>query len=180
MGGLPLVAAAPDGRFVVVWHADGLDGSGYGVFGRRFDAAGVPQGGEFQVNTYTTGIQARPGVTMDAAGNFVMVWQSYVDALSKNDVFARRYDSAGAPVGDPFLVQTTTAAVFGDQTFPAIDSDDAGNFVVVWSDVIRSSASPRCGVPDARPTLRPIGGPLGDQFTLERVRHAATGGQRQR
>ncbi len=37
----------------------------------------IPEGPEFQVNTYTTGDQESPDVAMDGAGNFIVVWQSY-------------------------------------------------------------------------------------------------------
>ena len=47
--GLPAVAVNDSGRFVVSWGAQ--DGSDYGVFGRRFDGAGIPQGGDFRVNS---------------------------------------------------------------------------------------------------------------------------------
>ena len=53
----PAVAMDADGDFVVAWQSYVQDGSSYGIFARRFNAAGVAQGGEFQVNTYTTGNQ---------------------------------------------------------------------------------------------------------------------------
>jgi len=34
------------------------------------------EGGEFQVNTYTTSYQENPAVALDAAGDFVVVWGS--------------------------------------------------------------------------------------------------------
>ena len=49
------------------------DGSSSGIVGRRFDGAGTPLGGEFQVNTFTTGYQVTPAVAADGAGNFVVV-----------------------------------------------------------------------------------------------------------
>ena len=58
----------PDGRFVVVWQQ--LDGSYMGVFGRRFNAAGQPQGAEFRANTYTTGGQYFPSVAINERGDF--------------------------------------------------------------------------------------------------------------
>ncbi|MDH3597986.1 MAG: hypothetical protein OEM93_24380, partial [Rhodospirillales bacterium] len=48
----PAVAMDADGDFVVAWQ--GSDGNADGVHAQRYDAAGVAQGGEFQVNTYTT------------------------------------------------------------------------------------------------------------------------------
>ena len=44
------VAAEGPSRFLVVWEDAGHDGSGYGLFARRFDADGHALGPEFQVN----------------------------------------------------------------------------------------------------------------------------------
>src|SRR6185295_9897914 len=68
----PSVASDANGNFVVVWMSDGEDGSGYGVFGRRFAASGAALGGEFQVNSFTTGNQRFPTVASDPNGNFVV------------------------------------------------------------------------------------------------------------
>src|SRR5262249_22465320 len=123
----PFVAAAPGGSFVVVWTSYGEDGDGYGVMGRRYDNTGAPLGGEFFVNTSTTGNQYADAVTMDASGNFVVVWSQYGGA--SDGIFARRYDSAGNPVAGEFQVDTTS----GDNSYADAKSDRAGNFVVVWS-----------------------------------------------
>ena len=59
MQNTPAVAVDGSGDFVVVWQSYGQDGkSHYSVFGQRFNAAGTPASGEFQVNTYTTGRSA--------------------------------------------------------------------------------------------------------------------------
>ena len=49
---------------------------GPGVYAQSFNAAGVPQGGEFRVNTFTTGGQSNSAVAMDADGDAVVAWQS--------------------------------------------------------------------------------------------------------
>jgi hypothetical protein len=77
-----------DGDFVVTWQSDGQDGSGRGVFGRRFDSTGVG-GAEFRANTHTTGHQFYPSVAGDRAGNFVVAWHS--DQTGVEAVFAQRY-----------------------------------------------------------------------------------------
>ena len=69
---IPAVAMAPDGDFIVAWVSNGQDGDQSGIFAQRFDAAGVAQGAEFQVNTYTTRNQINPAVAMDADGDFVV------------------------------------------------------------------------------------------------------------
>src|SRR5262245_2925772 len=73
---LPSVASDNAGNFVVVWSSYGQDGAGDGVFGQRYASNGVPQGAEFQVNTYTPNYQYVPAVASDAVGNFVVAWSS--------------------------------------------------------------------------------------------------------
>ena len=59
----PSVAYAPDGSSLAVWTDDGLDGDFSGVFGQRYDAAGVAQGAEFLINEVTAGGQFAPHVS---------------------------------------------------------------------------------------------------------------------
>src|SRR5690606_36401463 len=47
----PAVAMDSDGDFVVTWTSTYQDGSGYGVYGQRYDMNGNALGGEFRVNT---------------------------------------------------------------------------------------------------------------------------------
>ena len=101
----PSVASDASGNFVVVWQSFGQDGSCYGIFGQRYDSAGVPQGDEFRVNSYTTGDQAYPSVASDASGNFVVVWHSYGQDGSGYGIFGQRYDSAGVAQGGEFQDQ---------------------------------------------------------------------------
>ncbi|HEX6739479.1 MAG TPA: hypothetical protein VF310_14470 [Vicinamibacteria bacterium] len=124
----PAVAAGAGGDFVVVWQAQG-DGGGYGVFGRRFDASGAPQGPEFQVNTYTTGYQWRPSVSLAPGGGFVVVWEGAEQDGSATGIFGQRFDAAGAPSGTEFQVNTYT---FQDQRDPKVAYGPNGGFVVVW------------------------------------------------
>jgi hypothetical protein len=125
----PAVASDAGGDFVVVWVSAGQDGNGTGIFGRRFSASGVPEGGEFQVNAYTTGFQSFPAVSSDANGDFVVAWHgNYADG-SAYGVFGRRFDASGASQGGDFQINSYTT---GTQYFPAVTSDGGGNFVVVW------------------------------------------------
>jgi hypothetical protein len=124
----PALAFDPSGNFVVVWQGE-QDGNGYGIFGRRFNAAGVPQGSEFQVNAYTTGWQRSPKVASDATGNFVVVWYNGLQDGSSYGVFGQRFDAAGVPQGSEFQVNSYTT---GFQGVPAVASDATGNFVVLW------------------------------------------------
>ena len=124
----PSVASSPIGDFVVVWQS-GHDGSGYGIFGQRFDASGTPQGSEFQINTFTVGIQERPAVSADANGNFTVVWDSAGQDGSSYGIFGQRFNASGALQGGEFSVNTYTTSV---QLDARVASDANGNFVVVW------------------------------------------------
>ncbi len=117
--------------FVVVWASYGQDGSGWGVFGQRYDASGAPLGAEFRANPYTASDQLRPVVASDAAGDFVVGWESDGQDGSGFGVFAQRYDASGAPQGTEFRVNSTTSL---NQYLPSVASDAAGNFVIVWTD----------------------------------------------
>ena len=88
---IPKVASDAAGNFVVVWYGGAQDGSGYGVFGQRYDSSGSPTGPEFRVNSYTTGSQRAPSVTADDAGNFVVAWTSQTQDGSNDGVFGQRY-----------------------------------------------------------------------------------------
>jgi hypothetical protein len=112
--------------FVVTWLGPGSGGDD-GIFGRRFDPDGVPTAG-FQVNTDTLSLyHTRPDVAMSADGDFVVVWS---DGNPTYTAFGRRYDSAGAPLGDVFQVSANTTR---NVLYPKVVSDTTGNFLVTWS-----------------------------------------------
>lgn len=101
------VTALTDGGFVVFWVSGGdQDGSVYGIFGQRYDAAGAPVGGEFQVNTHTEDSQRLPSSATLADGGFVVAWQSSEQDGDEDGIYAQRYDGAGIPIGDEFRVNT--------------------------------------------------------------------------
>jgi hypothetical protein len=137
----PSVASDAAGHFVVVWRSSVGDGDNYGVFARRFDAAGAPLGGDFQVNTYTSGYQIslRQSVAMDAAGNFVVVWHSERGDGSTSGAFGQLFDASGARHGAEFIANTYTT---GAQSHPTVAMDAAGNFVVAWESLAQDGSGP--------------------------------------
>ena len=72
----PQVAAQADGSFMVVWMSDQQDGSGWGIFARRFDASGTPLSSEIQINTTTSQSQEYPSVVALADGAYAFSWHS--------------------------------------------------------------------------------------------------------
>ena len=94
----PAVASGGNGEFVVVWQSFDQDGQSFGIFGQRFDEGGTA-GDEFGVNSFTQYAQRFPSVASDAAGNFVVAWESDVQDGGGTGIFAQRYDGSGAALG---------------------------------------------------------------------------------
>lgn len=128
----PKVTASDGSGFVVVWESDGQDGAASGVFGRRFDSKGNPLGGDFRVNSYTTGLQEYPDVTSTQGGGFVIVWSSMDQEFpgeGGDEVYLQRYDSSGDPLGPELRVNSETE---DHQSYAVVSSDPTGAFVVAW------------------------------------------------
>jgi hypothetical protein len=151
----PFLSMDARGNFVVVWNSIFQDGSGSGVFGQRFDAAGVRVGGEFLVNNTTPGQQLAATVAVARRGDFVVAWE---DQYGDIDIKARRYDRSGAALGAEFRVNAYTP---GAQRFPSVAYDAAGNFVVVWGSAHDGDAG---GVFGRR--FGASGNPIGAEFTV--------------
>jgi hypothetical protein len=79
--------------FVVAWSSFGQDQSTYAVMARRYGPDGLPVGGEFLVNTYTTNRQGPWSVASTDDGNFVIVWGSVSQDGDREGVFAQRFAS---------------------------------------------------------------------------------------
>lgn len=121
------IAVDANGNFVVVWNSYFEWPRSNDILGRRFRADASPIGGEFQINTTTSGNQKESSVAMDAAGNFVVVW--YGPGVSEEDIFGRRFDSNGQPLADEFGVNSHTES---RQRVPKVAMNAAGAFAVVW------------------------------------------------
>ncbi len=127
------VAMAADGSYVIVWESFGQTGTGWDVFGQRFNADGTKAGGEFAINNSTAGDQRNANVSMDAAGNFVVTWTGVQSGFG-NEIYARRYSKDGTPLGNEFNVSATTAnGVAGDQRDSQVKVLKDGSFIVTWT-----------------------------------------------
>jgi hypothetical protein len=126
----PVVGRASDGRFVVSWTSWFFDGSESGIAARRFDASGNPLGDELLVNTYTTGVQVLGDVAVDAAGNFVVVWEEWAGYMPFDGIFGQRFDASGNRLGTEFVVNAYTT---GGQTFGSVSMSPGGGFVAAWT-----------------------------------------------
>jgi hypothetical protein len=125
----PAVAMDAAGDFVVTWTSS--DGSGTGVFARRFDTQGNAQGNEFRVNNVTNNDQKWSSVAMDSTGNFVVTWTSVAQDGDKNGIFGRRFNVTTNSLETEFAINTTTT---NDQQNSSIAMAPQGGFVVTWYD----------------------------------------------
>ena len=144
------------GNFVVVWGSAFQDGAAGGVFAQRYASDGSPAGSEFQVNTYTPGDQKFPALGVDAAGNFVVAWESKDQDGDSYGVFAQRFASDGSVVGSEFQVNTYTPLM---QVRAAVGVT-TGSFVVTWESLGQDGDSQgvfaqRYEVPTETPTPTP-------------------------
>ncbi|HYI70286.1 MAG TPA: hypothetical protein VEX87_11100 [Skermanella sp.] len=131
-GSIEALAPLKDGGFVATWFSEGQDDADFdfGIFARRFDAAGAPTGKEFQVNTFTTGDQVRSTAAGLGDGGFVVTWESAPQDGSGFGIYAQRYDASGKPAGGEFRVNTHTA---DNQAMAAVATLNDGGFVVTWN-----------------------------------------------
>ncbi|MEZ5842231.1 MAG: hypothetical protein R3D27_00675 [Hyphomicrobiaceae bacterium] len=127
---LPSIAGLADGGFIVTYDSDGQDGSGWGVYARRYDAGGNALGSEFLVNTTTANAQREATVTGLTDGGFIVAWESIGQDDSGSGIYAQRYDSGGTAVGGEFRVNTFTG---NDQRFAQMVALADGAFLAVWS-----------------------------------------------
>jgi hypothetical protein len=147
----PAVAASETGSFLVVWSS-AIQDDGNGVFGQLYGADGEPVGGEFRVNTYTTGRQFQPAVAAQDSGAFVVVWEGY-NGPPGGGIFAQRVDPSGSLLGGEIQVGSPRG-------YPAVATAGAGGFVVAWSGTDGSGVGVQARLFDAG------GSPVGAEFLV--------------
>ncbi len=155
----PSITALADGGFVVVWHSYAQDGSSWGVYGQHFDASGNTVGGEFQVNSYTSGEQSWPSISALSDGGFVATWQSSGQDGSSYGIYGQRFDAFANSIDNEFRINTYTS---NDQSRPVVTSLSEGGFVVVWRSAGQDGSS--WGVYGQR--FDASGFPVGTEFRL--------------
>jgi hypothetical protein len=117
------------GNFVIVWYDFRNDN--FDIYYQRYNDAGTALGVNTKVNDDTDGAsQEHPSISMDAAGNFVIVWDDYRN--NNYDIYFQRYTSTGGALGVNTKVNDDAGSA--KQWDPSISMDAAGNFVVVWID----------------------------------------------
>ena len=133
------VAPLTNGGFVVTWEsaplsgATGQDGSGRGIYARRFNADGGPASGEFRVNTQTTGDQIEPRISALVNGGFVIIWMDEAEFTFK----AQRFSFSGSATGGEILIG-------GSAENSAVAGLKDGGFVALWTGEVGGAGLEAC------------------------------------
>jgi hypothetical protein len=170
----PAIVAQADGGFAIAYSIFDDERQPAGICLQRFHASGLAAGPELNVSGPRRASQIEPAIAATPDG-LVVAW---LDAESDGDdygVLARRFDRAGQPLGEPFLVNTTRS---GPQNAAAIAVARDGRFAIAWN----GSDGDDAGV--YAQLFAPDGQPLGGEFRLNRCAagpqalRAATGAER--
>lgn len=126
----PDIAQADNGNWAAVYEDDDDANGVFRIFVRGFDADGNERFADTVVNTagVNTTNAVNPAIAMAADGKFAVAWQAGTTAIRM-----RSYNANGTPIGtgEQTVVSVTSP---GTVKNPDIGIDDAGNFVVTWTD----------------------------------------------
>jgi hypothetical protein len=125
-GGRSEIVAFADGGFAVTWNQGGH------VAAQRYDAAGIPQGFEFQVNTTFAGdSHLMPEIAALINGGFAVTWGGGDNRFAvDNNVYVQRYDADGVALGPQTGVNATETLRGAKSEIAALTN---GGFVVAWT-----------------------------------------------
>ena len=156
----PSIGMDKDGAFVITWQSDGQDGDGAGIYAQRYDDAGVAQGSEFRVNTYTTLDQAMPNISMIPDGAFTIVWQSDKQDASSNGIFGQRFNADGTTIGEEFRINTESAQA---QSLPVVHMRKTDDIVVAWQSDVQDGSQEGIYAKRIYNGVAPVITPIDDQ-----------------
>ncbi len=125
----PSAIGLPDGGWVVTWTSAGQDGSGDGIYQRRYNADGSIHGGEGRVNTHTSLSQNRSSVTVLSDGSWVVTWVSEDQDGSGFGIYQQHFNPDGSASGTEQRVNSYTSL---SQDLPSVTALHYGGWVVTW------------------------------------------------
>ena len=131
--GVGKVAMDAQGDFVSVW-VQNPSRNGSEIYAQDYLAPDTAQGSTFLVSP-TAGSNRLPSVAMDAEGGFVVAWENQPTSGSE-EIYAQRYSAAGTPEGGDVVV----SPIAGNNDYPSVAMDAAGDFVVAWENAPSSGS----------------------------------------
>lgn len=130
-----------DGSFVLAYVTTDItrDDSTQQVSSRIYAANGTPLSGLMTASTQEDVFHYEPRVDGDRNGNFTIAWSAEVDAaFSDQNVYYRRFDRNGVPLGPPTVLSETTA---GNQYLGGWSCNLEGRCAAVWQGFAQDSGS---------------------------------------
>lgn len=125
----PDISVFADGSVVVVW-AD-YRNRNWDVYGQRMTSTGGLLGTNFKINSDPgTYAQHSPRICGLLDGSFIVVW--YDNRLGNDDIYCRRFDRGGNPIGTEFKVSDDPGNA--RQAFPVVAADSYRRFYIAWVD----------------------------------------------
>ncbi len=164
------------GEFVVTWQSRRQESGTYGVFARRFDAAGRPLSQEVHVNAFTRGMQMRPVVALGPGGEVWFAWESFGQDGDQGAIIARNFAADLQTATGETLVNAVMA---GHQSEPTLVATPDGGAIVAWSSTRDGEPTrifARRLAPDAQPLGPPVRVDTGDEEHDRVPAVALTGG----
>jgi Ca2+-binding RTX toxin-like protein len=141
----PSIISLADGGWIVAWSSYGQDGSGSGIYQRRFDAQGQDQTGEVRVNQNTLKDQEGADVVALPDGGWLVTWTSFVsvgiDRWAGN-IYQQRYSKSGQPLYSSERLVNTVTADQQDEPSTTVLAD--GGWIVTWKSDNQDGSA--CGI----------------------------------
>jgi Ca2+-binding RTX toxin-like protein len=127
------VAGLADGGYIVTWRYENPSFS-YSMYAQRYDAQGVPMGGEILVDTTTAGSQSGGAVAGLANGGYVVTWRTANASFS--GLYSQPFDAQGEALGGYIVTGTAGADQLTVGTHSLLTVDGTGG-----NDVLTGGAS---------------------------------------
>jgi S-layer family protein len=132
-GSQPRIAADGGGGFTVAWT--GSEGDTGALWGQRFGRDGNTVGSRFMVTPISSLFVLR-GLASDASGDIAAVWEERPFIIGGHwSVRGKRLDRTHAPREAAFSLPASPIPGL-DYGAPAVASDDVGNLITAWSNVV--------------------------------------------
>jgi len=126
----PVVAALPDGTFVVAWTSFGTDGDGLGIALQRVDSQLGVVGGPVRANATVAGSQLDADILVSGE-ELTVAWVDYSNPITAPDVRYRRF----SPALEPLTAADETLADTGarESNVSLLSLEDApGGWCAAW------------------------------------------------
>ncbi|MFN8578888.1 MAG: pentapeptide repeat-containing protein [Candidatus Sericytochromatia bacterium] len=133
----PAIIMDNSGNYFVTWQSENQDGSGFGVYSKRFNSLGESISSEFRINEYITNNQGKPSIALNNnTGNIVVSWESFNQSgagsqtdPSGNGIFREIFNNSGNSQNFELRVNSYTT---NNQSNPSIVMDNIGNYLITW------------------------------------------------